>query len=201
MKKLFPVILLVASLTLSACGPNKDENGTTNNVDTKNTQETSKTEMKSLKDLFALGSAQKCTFEVKDKDEVVTKSEIVVNGKKFKQVTEMVTEEGVSKVYSVSDGVYFYSWNDKIKDSGMKMKLEEMEKGEEGTTTDQKAMEGEGQVMSNINEKFDYKCSPATLSESDLAVPNDVNFVDFSEMMKGFENMDMEELKKLAPQE
>jgi len=57
MKKLFPVILLIASLTLSACGPNKDENGTTNNVDTKNTQETSKTEMKSLKDLFALGSA------------------------------------------------------------------------------------------------------------------------------------------------
>ncbi|HWS49093.1 MAG TPA: hypothetical protein VN174_03535 [Candidatus Methanoperedens sp.] len=201
MKKFFPVILLIASLTLSACGPTKNENGTTNNVDTKNAQETGKTEMKSLKDLFALGSAQKCTFEVKDEDEVVTKSEIVVNGKKFKQVTEMTTEDGVSKIYSVSDGVYFYSWNDKIKDSGMKMKLEEMENSGETATTDQKAMEGEGQAVSNINEKFDYKCIPATLSESDLAVPTDINFVDFSEMMKGLQNMDMEELQKLAPQE
>jgi hypothetical protein len=191
----------MAAITLSACGAVKNENGTTSNSNnTKVTQETSKTELKSLKDLFALGSTQKCTFEVKDKDGLVTKSEIVVSGKKFKQVTELTTEEGINKVYSVSDGTYFYSWNDKIKNSGLKMKLEEVEKGEQQNNAQGTPAKSEKQ-MADINQKFDYKCTPATLSESDLAIPTDVKFVDFSEMMKGLQNMNLDELKKLAPQE
>ena len=201
MKKFLPAIVIIAAITLSACGAVKTEKGTTNSdTNTKTTQETSKTELKSLKDLFTLGSTQKCTFEVKDKDGIVTKSEIVVNGKKFKQVTELTTEEGTNKIYSVSDGTYFYSWNDKIKDSGLKMKLEEVEKGEQQDNAQGTPAKSEKQ-MADINEKFDYKCSPASLTDADLAIPADVKFVDFSEMMKGLQNMNLDELKKLAPQE
>ncbi|MFA5025516.1 MAG: hypothetical protein WC503_03365 [Candidatus Shapirobacteria bacterium] len=201
MKKYFPVILLIATLTLSACGTAKTNTDSTTNTENKtNTEETKTTESKSLKDLLGLGTSQKCTYETNNDGEIM-KGEIIISGKKFKQTTEISNKDGMMKVHAVSDGVYFYSWSDISKEMGTKMKIEDLEKEGENMPTVAETTGAENQNKINMNEKIDYKCSPATLTDNDLAIPTDVKFVDFTEMMKGLQNMDLEQFKKLAPQE
>lgn len=196
MKKYFPVILVAAILTLSACGVKTGEN---NNIDKNNTVtgEDQRSEKKSLKDLLGLNSSQKCTYESNEDGERI-KGEIIINGKKFKQSVEITTKEGTTKIYSVSDGTYYYSWGDAMKGSGTKMKMTDLE---EQTGKDENVQENnktEKQEV-NIDQEVDYKCSPATLSESDLALPKEVKFVDYTEMMKGLQSGNLEDLKKLVP--
>jgi predicted small secreted protein len=199
MKKLFPAIILAAALTLSACGTAKTDSGT--GSDNKN-NETKTSESKSLKDLLGLGTSQKCTFESKTEDTAV-KSEIIMNGKKFRQTSEITTKEGKMKVYAVSDGIYYYSWSDTAKDMGTKMKIEDVENEGKNISNENKEgpVEMEGQQQISMDEKIDYKCTPATLTDADLAIPTDIKFLDYADMMKGFENMNLEELQKMAPQE
>ncbi len=201
MKKFLPVVLLIATLALSACGTANNQNTTSTNPEKErtNTQENgTETSLKSIKDLLTLGTTQKCTFESKDK-EVTTTSEIIVSGKKFKQVTEVKDEEGTMKVYGISDGTYFYSWNDKIKGNGMKMKMEEIENSDKNNPSSGEAANTEGQQQVDINKAYNYKCTPATLSESDLALPSDVKFTDFTEFLKGIQSGNVEDYKKLIP--
>ncbi|MFA6007406.1 MAG: hypothetical protein WC784_02040 [Candidatus Shapirobacteria bacterium] len=193
MKKYFPVILILAALTLSACGT-KTKDDLTNNSTV--TGEVQKNEAKSLKDLLGLNSSQKCTYESTEDGET-TKGEIIVNGKKFKQTVEITDKDGVMKVYSISDGTYYYFWNDAMKGNGTKMNIADLEKesasvtGTTENTTEQKSVD--------INKKIGYKCSPAMLSDSDLALPTDVKFVDYTEMMKNIQSGNLESLKNLVP--
>jgi len=187
MKKYFPIILLLAVLTLSACGVNKG------GTETIKSEETKVNSSKSLKELLGLGTSQKCTYEV-EVDGQKTKGEIVISGKKFKQTMEITTKEGIMKVNSINDGIYYYSWSDAAKGTGTKIKIEAVETAAP-TGTEQK------QQSVDWNEKIDYKCSPATLSESDLVIPADIKFVDLNETMKNLQNMNIEGLKNLVPTE
>lgn len=198
MKKTY-LVLLLATLTLSACGTggiNKTDTGTTKNEETPKTESS-----KSLKELLGLGTSQKCTFESKTEDTEV-KSEIIMNGKKFRQTSEISTKEGKMKVYAVSDGIYYYSWGDTAKDMGTKMKIEDVENEGKKVAAEgnKEPIKTEGQQVS-MDEKVNYKCTPATLTDADLAIPTDVKFVDYAEMMKGLQNMNLDELKKMAPEE
>lgn len=186
--KLLPV-LIVATLILSACGKEKINEGM--DINEENNQ-TEISEKKSLKELLGLGISQKCTFEISDEAQT-TKGELLIDGNKFKQSMEMMTEEGLMKVNTISDGEYFYSWNEGIEGSGTKMKIEK----------ENEVSEEDVQEQENINweEKFDYKCSPVVLSEADFALPTDIEFVDLSEMIQNFENMTPEELQRLVPSE
>lgn len=194
MKKYFPVFLILATLTLSACGAKTSENNTTTTQD-QTSKTTQNTESRSLKDLLGLGTSQRCTYEVNDNGEVM-KGEIIVDGKKFKQTTEITNKEGSMKVYSISDGTYYYSWSDLMKGNGTKMKIEEAETNQTPTNTDKTEQQG-----ISFDKKIDYICTPTTLSESDLALPTDVKFVDYTEMMKGLQNGNLEDLKNLVPSE
>lgn len=182
-------LLVIATLLLSACGKEKVNEGMDVN---KEANQTEVNEKKSLKELLGLGTAQKCTYEI-NQDGQVTKGEILIKGEKFRQNTEITSNEGMMKVYSISDGQYFYSWNDAIKGSGSKMKIEAVETTPEENT----------QKQENVNweEKLDYKCNPATLTDADLALPTDIEFVDLSEMMNNLQNMSPEELQNLVPSE
>lgn len=188
MKKIkFLSILIVATLVLSACGKEKINEGMDINEEGNKTEISEK---KSLKELLGLGVSQKCTFEVNEEGKL-TKGEILIMGDKFKQSLEMMTEEGPMKVYTISDGEYFYSWNDAVKGSGSKMKIDkEAEISNDGEVKQEEI---------NWEEKFDYKCNPTIFSEADLAVPTDIKFVDLSEMMQNLQNMSPEELKNLVP--
>lgn len=194
MKKYFPIILLLATFTLSACGANKTADDNKNK-----SEENPKTESaKSLKELLGLGTSQKCTYETNDNGDMM-KGEIITKGQKFKQTTEITNKEGTMKVYAISDGTYYYSWSDAMKGNGTKMKIADLEKDSASVTgtvnNDNKAE----QKSVNLNEKLAYKCTGATLNDSDLNLPTDVKFVDYTEMMKGLQNGNLEDLKKLIP--
>lgn len=194
MKKYFPAILLLSALTLSACGPNKIvDNGA---IDTKESSKTEST--KSLKELLGLGTSQKCSYETNDNGDTM-KGEIIVNGQKFKQTTEISNKDGMMKVYGISDGVYYYSWSDAMKNNGTKMKIADLEKDGASVTGTVEKNEKAEQKGINMNEKFAYKCTAATLSESDLSLPTDVKFVDYTEMMKNLQSGNLDDLKKLIP--
>jgi len=192
MKKTF-LVLVLATLTLSACGAkNEDKSGsTTENSETGMVQ---KNESKSLKELLGLGKAQKCTYEFTDGEQKM-KGEVWVDGKNFRQSTEISNDEGTMKVYAISKGDYFYSWGDTMKGSGIKMKIEPTEGAENSATK-----EGRAEQI-NLDDKYNYNCSPATLNEGDFALPTDVKFTDLSEGMKNLQNLNLEELKKMTPQE
>jgi len=184
MKKYLPVILLLATVTLSACGTQKVDTGKSINKEEGQKAES----FMSLKDLLGLGTSQKCTYELNSDGEVM-KGEVAVDGKKFKQTIEIINEEGATKVYTISDGVYYYLWNDQIKENGTKIKLEEMENLSSSPTGAESSVDNgeQSQQALDMNKKIDYKCNPATLSEADLALPTDVKFTDLTEMMKGWQ--------------
>jgi len=62
------------------------------------------------------------------------------------------------------------------------MKIEEVESKSQNISD-------EGDQKVSMDQKVDYKCSPATLNDSDLALPTDVKFVDYTEMMKDFQKL------------
>jgi predicted small secreted protein len=190
MKKYFPVILLLAAFTLSACGTPKTDTGT----DVNNEKIESK---KSLKELLVMGGSQKCTFEVNNNGEVM-KGEVIVDGKKFKQTTEISNGEGIMNVYAVSDGVYYYSWSDAMKGNGTKMNIEDIEKNNENLD-DQEDTNDTPQQGVAFDNKVDYKCSPSTLTEKDLAIPDDIKFVDYTEMINNLQKMDLNQFQELVP--
>jgi len=176
MKKYFPVILFLATITLSACGASKVDTKVDTGINVNNEKTETK---KSLKELLGMGTAQKCSYET-NTDGQIMKGEVIVSGNKFKQTTEISNEEGSMKVYGISDGTYFYSWNEAMKGNGMKMNIADLEKSGEDTKAETQKV--------NMDEKIDYKCSPTTLSDSDLAIPSDIKFLDYTEMMKGLQD-------------
>lgn len=192
MKKILPVILFLATITLSACGTPKTDDGKTVN----NEKVEEKTESKkSLKELLALGTAQKCTYEVNE-DGSKMKGEIIVKGEKFKQSMEITTDQGKMMVYALSDGTYYYSWGDAMGDQGTKMKIDELQSDAKEV---EKENPGTQQQKIDWEEKFDYKCVAATLNDSDLALPTDIKFVDYTETLKSLQQGNLDDLKKLIP--
>lgn len=181
MKKLIPVVLLLATLTLSACG--------SQNVESEKVESQKVESKKSLKELLNLGASQKCSYEINE-DGSKMKGEIIIKGEKFRQNTEITNDQGTMKVYSISDGTYYYSWGDAMGDQGTKMKIADLQgtnpsPADAGSPLDR----GDQNKQQNLNmdEKFDYKCVAATLNESDLMVPSDIKFVDYTEIIKGFQ--------------
>lgn len=186
MKKLIPVVLLLATITLSACGSPKieSEKVESQKVESQNTES-----KKSLKELLSLGTSQKCSYEINENGSLM-KGEIIVKGDKFRQNTEITNDQGTMKVYSISDGTYYYSWGDAMGDQGTKMKIADLQStnpspADAGSPLDR----GDQNKQQNLNmdEKLDYKCVAATLNEDDLMIPSDIKFVDYTEMIKGFQ--------------
>ncbi len=190
MKKIkYLSLLVIATLLLSACGKEKVNEGMDVN---ENTNQAEISEKKSLKELLGLGVSQKCTFEINQEGQI-TKGEILIKEDRFKQNLEMTTEEGPVIIHAISDGEYFYSWNEGINGSGTKMKIEKEEE-----------MPNEDIVkQENINweEKLNYKCEAVEISEEDLALPTDIEFMDLSEMMDNLQDMSPEEMQNLIPSE
>jgi len=186
--KFFP-ILVVAALLLSACGKAKTDMGVSTE---QGTQVSETSQKKSLEELIALGLSQKCTFVIMNDGQTI-KGEVLMSGDRFKQSMEIGGEEAAMKLNSISDGEYFYWWNEGVEGSGTKMKIEKDEEAQSKST--------DGTKNFNFKERHDYKCTPVALSEADFAIPSDVEFVDFSEMMRNLQNMNPEELQNLMPQE
>lgn len=189
----FPTYLLLVliGVTATACTlgvPNlqkKDEPITTDQQDATKEEEPAQegSAVKSLKDLFSMQTAQKCSMKQTTDDEYT--GTIYISGKKFYQETN--TKEGT--VYAISDGQTVYSWST-MSASGIKMDVNLEDLVNNPSSDDTK--------LSDMNldpEKIaDLKCSPWVVDASKFEAPSSIQFMDVSELLKNF---DMDKLKEM----
>ncbi|MCL4384576.1 hypothetical protein M1116_03920 [Patescibacteria group bacterium] len=188
-------LLLVSAFLLSACSlPTTSTTPSSSN----SPAPTAKPLAQSLKDLLASGVAQKCTWESNDNNEKTT-GELLIQGKKFKESSKVTNAQGTQNVYAISDGTFLYSWSDNAPESGIKMKLPQDFDTSLTPAPTSSAPAGPSSSV-DVNAKYDYHCSPATLSPADLALPSNVKFADPAELQKLFQTLPQgSDFSKYAP--
>lgn len=180
MKKTTTLALVICSAFIfSACTLSKN---TTNPTGNKGNSQTEQKKTFSIKDLISQNIAQKCVWEVTS-EQGVSRGEILIKGKKFKQTISIKNSNGETKFNGISDGDYLYTWSDdsKIANMAFKMKID-LTQSEQETGTPQAS-------TSNVdwNQKYDYNCQPGTFTDADLSLPSGVNFQDIGDLTKQFQ--------------
>lgn len=180
MKKITTLALIICSAFIfSACLPKKDIDNTASTTITFSQAEATSL---SLRQLLAKNIAQKCVWQTPT-EEGSGQGELIISGKKFKQTVKVEGPLGESEFISLSDGEWFYTWsnNSATDNTAFKMKMDELENSQDSE---------DSQVVSgqiDLDKEYSYNCQPIVVKESDLSVPTDVNFVDFTEFLKQFQ--------------
>ncbi len=150
------------------------------------TEEQETTGMMSLKDIMALGRSQRCTFEYSSPDTGKTSGTSYISGKNVRTdftITDQennTTEGGMIMVDST-----MYTWTT-VDKKGVKMTI--TESLEASIDEEVQNTEWENEYV-NPDEKLDYKCSGWNEDPSVFAPPSDIEFMDLSEQMKVFEDL------------
>ena len=140
----------------------------------------------SLKDIMALGKSMKCTFEYTHADTGKTAGTSYVSGKNVRtDFTITDTENKTTQGGMIMVDSTMYTWTDQDK-KGMKMTItEDMEKSVQEEIKD---TEWNQEYMSP-DEDLDYNCTGWNEDHSIFAPPADIEFMDLSEQMKVFEDL------------
>ena len=172
-------LVLASSFLLSGCGQQ-----TSNNQSAKS-EDKSDTSSFSLRELIAKNIPQKCTYSGSNQEGSFT-SEIIISGKKFNQVITYKSAEGEEKINSISDGEYVYTWGSHSTGGTFATKLKadfdtkstpEMEENQEAT--------GDvAESQTDLDSKFDGKCSPTVVTDANFQPPKDVKFEDYSKFLE-----------------
>lgn len=188
MKKIIQLGLVLSSaLILSACGlqtKSGDQKGTSNSTDNSSKF--------SIRELIAKNIPQKCIYTGSN-EEGSYDSEIIISGKKFKQIITYKSAEGQEKINSISDGEYVYTWGTHSTGTTFATKLKadfDATTAPEVEKTDESIGDMSGSSV-DLDADFEGKCSPTVVSDADFQPPKDVQFQDYSKMM--------EDWRKLVP--
>jgi len=171
-------LVLVSSFLLSGCGQQ-----TSNNQSAKS-EDKSDTSSFSLRELIAKNIPQKCTYTGTSQDGSF-ESEIIISGKKFNQVIKTKSTDGEQTINSVSDGEYVYTWGSHATGGTFAMKLkadfdtESTPEMEENT----EAMGDISESQTDLDSKFDGKCSPTVVTDASFQPPKDIKFEDYSKFL------------------
>lgn len=141
----------------------------------------------SFKSLLSQNKSLSCTYKFTDEEnKIETTGKAYISGKKVLQQTKTTNLVGDKKVVEGSvytDGEYVYIWSPNDKQSAMKMKIENKAEVDDGVKTDVAG------AQENMEKEYDLDCMPWKVDESIFALPTDINFKDFSEMIKGIPSM------------
>jgi hypothetical protein len=192
-------LLLASALILTACSATPKTSTDSSVTQNSSTQDSNpsptpqpQTSAQSLKDIIALGKDQKCTWSLNENGQNMS-GEMLISGKKFKQTIKTTNDQaGGITTNVVSDGLYIYTWNSQMPDTGFKMKF------------DESAMENPQAAASqpvNLEKKFDFNCTPATVNATELQAPGNVRFVDFTDTVKQLQKQmpNLDALDKIKP--
>ncbi len=148
--------------------------------------ETETTGLMSLKDIMALGRSQKCTFEYSDPETGKTSGTSYISGENVRTdftITDQdnnTTEGGMIMVDST-----MYTWTN-AENKGVKMSISQSM--EASINEEIENTEWNTEYM-NPDEELDYKCTGWNEDPSVFAPPSDIEFMDLSEQMKVFEDL------------
>lgn len=141
----------------------------------------------SFKNLLSQNKNLTCTYKFTDEEnKMETTGRAYISGKKVLQQTQTTNLVGDKKVVDGSvytDRDYVYIWSSSDKNSAMKMRIENQTTQEGGVKTDVAG------AQESMEKEYDLECNPWKVDESIFALPTDVEFKDFSEMMKGIPTM------------
>jgi outer membrane lipoprotein-sorting protein len=167
MKKLaFCFLLILPMLLLSGCG-----NKTTGNGE--------ETFSGSMKELVEKGKPVKCTFSITEDNQPLTGTIYVAGEKKMRSDYEMTAENQTIKSSMINDGDMLYLWSD-MTNQGIKMNMKEMENLEQEDTA------AGGENLKEWNEKMEFKCVKWSVDKTLFETPKDMQFLDWTEMLKNF---------------
>lgn len=199
-------IVATSSLLLGGCRllPSKDAGAPQSHKEAAN-------ETKQFAEAIKSGAPTLCTM-TKGQD----KMEYWVKGKMFKMnATTTIKDDETGKEskvqsYMISDSTYMYSWGS-TQQQGIKMKIpteqEIAEMTEEAKQYQSSApnLEDEDSFESLESDGYTVNCKSVAISDSDFVVPDDIKFVDPTELMKattprGNGQIDMKKLEEMAKQ-
>jgi len=134
----------------------------------------------SLKELVSQGIPQRCTFDYQDPESGKNSGTMFISGNKLRGDFMIKDEEGnVVNGGMITDDTYLYTWdNDKKEGFKMAITADIKEQSEEIRNNPSQAFD--------MDKKANYICSPWVVQAGIFTPPQDVQFADFSEMMKGF---------------
>jgi len=186
MKKIFQLGLVLSSaLILSACGlqtKSSDQKSTNNSTDSSSKF--------SIRELIAKNIPQKCIYTGSNQEGSYD-SEIIISGKKFKQIITYKSAEGQEKINSISDGEYVYTWGTHSTGTTFATKLKadfDATTAPEVEKTDESIGDMSGSSV-DLDADFDGKCSPTVVSDADFQPPKDIQFQDYSKMMDDWQKL------------
>jgi len=186
MKKIFQLGLVLSSaLILSACGlqtKSSDQKSTNNSTDSSSKF--------SIRELIAKNIPQKCVYTGSNQEGSYD-SEIIISGKKFKQIITYKSAEGQEKINSISDGEYVYTWGTHSTGTTFATKLKadfDATTAPEVEKTDESVGDMSGSSV-DLDADFDGKCSPTVVSDADFQPPKDIQFQDYSKMMDDWQKL------------
>jgi len=169
MKKIFIGALLMAiAITLVACGAPK---GVTQNTDQ------GEAFKGSIQDLINRGKSAKCVLEGKEGDTIASGTTYISGKKARGDFQTKGTGEALITGHFISDGTWMYSWSDANKEQAVKFNINEMQNPEFKSQADNSG-------ANNYEDQMDYKCYSWSPDSSSFVPPADINFTDFSAMMK-----------------
>lgn len=195
MKKFVYTLLVLGAipLTLTACTEKSNVTDVADVMNNDITEEDMEENYNlSLKELTGLGKNIKCTYDFSN-EEASGKGIVYVSGNKMRSEMSVKTEgDGEIEAYTVSDDQYVYMWASNS-NQGMRMSVseEDYDYAEDMNSSDSSELYS----YQDQNQKMDYKCLPWVPDNSKFDTPNDIDFIDYTEMlqdmMKSLEGMEL----------
>jgi hypothetical protein len=136
--------------------------------------------------LSMTGESLKCAF-VNEDATVRTEATTYVAGGKIRSDSIMtrISDGTVSKSSSIIDDDMMYAWGSDMP-QGMKMSLSAMQSM---SANSQNGNESMGNRAADYDRQQEYSCEPWSVDASYFALPADIQFTDYSEMMQGMSGM------------
>ena len=172
MKKVFIFVgICLLAVLLTACGGQKNATPTG--------QPKAESISGSILDLLKLGKSSKCVLSAKT-DQTITSGTTYLSNNKARSDYEMTGPDGKAIAgHFISDGTWMYTWTEGAYAQAIKFKLDQMPTP---------GVEGQAQDVSNLQDKMDYKCYGWAADQSVFVPPANINFTDYSELLKKLQN-------------
>ncbi|OGY41861.1 MAG: hypothetical protein A2Y82_05390 [Candidatus Buchananbacteria bacterium RBG_13_36_9] len=163
MKKILSLFfVLTLILTLAACGAPKTEQPEpfTGSID----------------DLIKQNKNLKCVLQFKEGYDI-SEATTYVSSNKARSDYKMNISGQPQSSHFISDGTWMYTWIEGMENQASKIKIADLE--DMSTQA-----EAEEQGYDNYQERLDYQCYKWSVDQSIFVPPANINFIDFTEMMK-----------------
>ncbi len=132
---------------------------------------------KTLKELFTSGVAQKCTFSNTSETPAVQGVTYISSGKVRGDFTTAIADKTITS-HMIVEGNTNYMWTDEQK-IGFKMTMDT-----DAATTPMPTGSAMSQQAFDMNKTMEYNCSPWVVDASLFVPPTNIEFSDFSDMLK-----------------